>query len=210
MVLGKAVMDRRRGENAAVAAAPADDDVGAASSSLMNGCTPAIATIRSVASSSASVSASIAFQPRDRFTGTHASPQVLPADLRVEVAELESRQTRASAARSLDDPHVEVDAAVGAGVARRADDHRHPELARRQQHVLEIVRLPGARARRGIGPERNRADVVAAGVGRDAVRPRRDAKPEAFDADRRKTQVPVRADDAKRAHEPIAGKQGER
>ena len=57
-----------------------------------------------------------------------------------------------------------------------------PSSPRREQHVLEIVRLPRERAGRGVGAQRHGADVVAAGIGRDVVRPRGDADPEALDA----------------------------
>ena len=46
----------------------------------------------------------------------------------------------------LDDADEPVHPAVAAGVAGRADDHRHAESAGRQQHVLEIVPLPLQRA----------------------------------------------------------------
>ena len=92
--------------------------------------------------------------------------------------------------------HVQVDAAVGAGVARRADDHRHAKLARGEQHQLEVVRLPRERARRRVGAERNRTDVVAAGIGGDAVGPRGDAELEALVPHRREAEMPVRADDS--------------
>ena len=96
----------------------------------------------------------------------------------------------------LDDLHVKVDAAVRAGVAGRPDDHRDAELSRREQHLLEVVRLPRERAGRRVGTERNRADVVAPGVGRNIVRSRRDTDPEALDAKRRKSEMAVWTNDA--------------
>src|SRR5436190_23464316 len=96
----------------------------------------------------------------------------------------------------LDDPHVEIDTAVRAGVAGGADDHGDAELPRREQHVLKVVRLPCEWAGRCVGPERHRADVIAPGVGGDIVRSRRDTDLEAPDAKRRKSEVAVRTTNA--------------
>ena len=68
-----------------------------------------------------------------------------------------------------DDRDVEVDAAVGSGIAGGADDHRHADAAGADQHHLQIVRLPGERAGRGVGPERHRPDIVAAGIRGDII-----------------------------------------
>jgi hypothetical protein len=100
-----------------------------------------------------------------------------------------------------DDAQVQVDPAVRPGIAGRADDHRHAKLARRDEHELEVVRLPRKRARRRVGAEGNGPDVIAPGVRGDAIGTRSDAEAEALFARGREAQVPVRADDAHRLHD---------
>jgi hypothetical protein len=71
----------------------------------------------------------------------------------MEIAELEARQPMPSAIS-----RITTNRSTGcwAGVARGADDHRHTDPARREQHLLEIVRLPRQRAGRRIRGERSR------------------------------------------------------
>ena len=93
---------------------------------------------------------------------------------------------------------MKVDAAVAAGVAGRADDHRHAEPASGQQHVLEIVDLPLPRARRGIRAERPWADITRSRIGADQIGLGCEPDLEAPGLDRRESEMPVRADDAQR------------
>ena len=89
-------MDRRRGEHAAVAAAPADDHVGALleqSDERMH------ARHRDDALGGVELGFGqrrVAFEPRDRLAGAHPAPQVLHVDLGIEVAEPERREDDAS------------------------------------------------------------------------------------------------------------------
>ena len=203
VVFGKAMMKRRRRKHAAVAAPPADDHVGALLEQLdewmyarhrdypLRGVELGFGQCR------------VALEPQYDLAGAHAASQVLATDLGVEVADLEFRQLMLRG-KLPDDVHEEVDAAVGAGVAGRPDDHRHAQLPRGEQHVLQILGLPGERTGRGVGAERNRTDVVATGVGRDVVGTRRDAAPKALDPDGGESQVPVGADDAQRMHDSLA------
>src|SRR5215208_8228289 len=146
-------------------------------------------------------------ESKHALAGAHGAPDALLADLRIEVTELEALQPVLR--RELaDDLYVEIDAAVRAGVAGGPGDNRHAERARGEQHLLEVVRLPRERAGGSVAAERNRPDVVAAGVRGDVVRLGRHAELEAFDADRREAEVPVRADDLERFHARAKGRRG--
>src|SRR5690606_3868463 len=94
-----------------------------------------------------------------------------------------------------DDLHIHVDAAVRAGVAGRADQHGNADAARGEQHFLEVMLLPGARACTAVIAERHGADVVAAGVGGDEIGAGFHREAEAFGLEGREAQVAVRADD---------------
>jgi hypothetical protein len=96
----------------------------------------------------------------------------------------------------LDDADKPVDPAVAAGVAGRADDHRHAEPARRQQHVLEIVTLPLHRARRDVRAERPRTDITRPRIGADQIGRAIEPDLKARRLDRRKPEMPVGAQDA--------------
>src|SRR5580704_2190323 len=106
----------------------------------------------------------------------------------------ESRQC-VLASEVLDDLHEHVHAAVRACIAGRPDDHRYTEATRGEQHVLQIMRLPGERTRRDVGAEGTGADVAGAGIGADQIRLGRDADLEAAGLDRCETQVPIGTDD---------------
>ena len=98
-------------------------------------------------------------EPLDRVARRNLAVQILLADFRIEITDAEPRQS-VLAREFLDDSDKPVDAAVAASVGRRADDHRHPEPVRRQQHVLEIVLLPLQRARGYIRAERPGTDIA--------------------------------------------------
>ena len=93
-----------------------------------------------------------------------------------------------------DDADKQIDAAVAAAVARRADDHRHAETARREQHLLQFVDLPLARTRRDIGAERARPDIARPGIRADHIRLAAASYAEATGLDRRKAEMAVRTD----------------
>ena len=97
-----------------------------------------------------------------------------------------------------DDADEQIDPAVGAGVPGRADDHRHTETPRREQHRLEIVHLPLQRARRNIRAERYRPDIARSGIGADQIRLTVAADLKAAGLYRCKAQMSVRANDPKR------------
>src|SRR6185503_2465942 len=192
--LRKAVVDRRRGENAAVGAAPADDHVGALLQELEE---------RMNAGHGDDPLGRIQFnfrqilvriQAQDALARPHLPAHVLLVDFGIKVAELEAPQA-VLLGELLDDAHVEIDAAVRAGVAGRTDNTRRAGGARGEQHLLEVVRLPREGTGRSVAAERDRADVVAPGVRRDVVGARSDAELEALDADRCETEVAVRTDD---------------
>ena len=92
MVLGKAVMDGGRREHATVAAAPADDHVGALRQQRDERMDAGHRDdpLRGVELGLGQ--RLLRLESRDRLAGAHAPPQVLLADLGVEVAELEARQ----------------------------------------------------------------------------------------------------------------------
>src|SRR5208337_4174345 len=96
----------------------------------------------------------------------------------------------------LDDADKKVDPAVAAGVAGRADDHRHTEPARGQQHVLAIVDLPLPRTRWNIASERPRPDIARSGSGADQIGLGREAACEARGPDRREAEMPIGAKNA--------------
>jgi hypothetical protein len=85
---------------------------------------------------------------------------------------------------------------VGASVGRRADDHRHAEPARGQEHQLEIVPLPFLGTAVLVGAERLGADVRAPGVGDDGVGPARQPDLEAASLDGREAEVARRRENA--------------
>jgi len=89
--------------------------------------------------------------------------------------------------------HKPVDPAVAAGVAGRADDHRHAEPPRPQQHVLEIMPLPLHRARREIRAERPRTDIARPRICADQIMRAIEPDPKARRLDRRKPEMPVGA-----------------
>jgi len=93
---------------------------------------------------------------------------------------------------------VKVDPAVCAGVAGRADNHRHSEAASGEQHGFEIVPLPLPRARRDIGAERPRPDIARSGIRANQVWDAVAADPEAADLDWRKAEMSVRTDNSQR------------
>ena len=191
----EAMMDRRRRENAAIAAAPADDHVGALLQQVDE-------RVDAGHRDNSFGRVELRFGERrarveafDDGAATHASQQRLFVELRIEIANVEARQPMLRG-KLADDSHVEIDAAVRAGVARRSDDHRHAEPPCREQHVLEVLRLPSERARRRVGTKRHRPDVIASRIGRDVIGLRRDASFEAFGAKRRKAKMSVRTNDA--------------
>jgi hypothetical protein len=138
-------------------------------------------------------------QSLDDVALQHAGAQVVLAHVRVEIAELERREPMLFG-ETLDDAHEEVDAAPGAGVSRRPYDHRHAEFARGEQHLLEIVGLPRDGTGRDIAPQRHGPDVVAAGVGRNVIRTRRDPELETSGAYGCETQMSVGTDDFEGSH----------
>ena len=195
VVLGKALVEGGRGEDGGVAAAAADDDVGPALQRLDervhagHGDDPirAVQLFRGERRS--------AVQTLDHVAALHPAAQVLPVQLGVEGHQLEGLET-VLAAEVADHTDVHVDAAVGAGVARGADHHRHPLLARGEQHQLEVVLLPVVGADARVAAERPRPDVVAARVAAVVVGPGLGPDPEAALLGRGETHVPVGADDA--------------
>ena len=86
MILRKSVMDRRCGEHAAVAAAPADDHVGALAQQLDERMHAGHRDdpLRRVELGLGQ--RLVRLESRDRFTGAHARPQVLLADFGIEGA----------------------------------------------------------------------------------------------------------------------------
>ena len=96
MALGKAVMDRGCGEHAAVAAAAADDHVGALLQQLDERMHAGHRddSLRRVELGLGQ--RLMRLESRDRFAGAHAPPQVLLADFGIEIADLEARQADAS------------------------------------------------------------------------------------------------------------------
>ena len=88
MTLGKAVVDRRRREHATVAAAPADDHVGALPQQLDE---RMHAGHRDDPFGGVELGLGqrlMRFESRDRFARAHPPPQVLLADLGIEVTDI--------------------------------------------------------------------------------------------------------------------------
>jgi len=77
---------------------------------------------------------------------------------------------------------------------RIGDDFRH----QRRAALLEIVHLRLPRARRDVRAERHRPDIARPGIGADQIRLAIAADAEAAGLDRRKTEMPVRANDPQR------------
>ena len=98
------------------------------------------------------------------------------------------------------DRDIEINTAIGSGIAGGADDHRHADAAGANQHHLEIVRLPGEWAGRGVGPERHRPDIVAAGIRGDVIRSRLHAEPVTLGLDGGEAQMPIGRNDRHRLH----------
>ena len=157
----EAAADRRRGEDRAVGRAAADDDVAALVEQIdvrvnaghrhdaVGGVELALAQVGA------------AVETLDRRAGAHLAADVLLVHLGIEPAEAKGRQSMLGR-QFLDDRHIAVDAAVGAGVAGRADDHGHANASGGEQHLLEILPLPAERAGRRVGTQRHGSDVVAA------------------------------------------------
>jgi len=133
----------------------------------------------------------------DHIARADFAAQIILADLRIEIADAEPRQA-VLAGEVLDDADEPVDGAVAAGVTGRADDHRHAEPPRPQQHVLEIMPLPLHRARRDVRAERPRTDIARPRIGADQIRRAIEPDPKARRLDRRKPEMPVGTQDAQR------------
>ena len=200
----KAVVQRRRGKQCRIRAATANDHIGALSQQFdermhaghrhdaFRGIEFGLGQIR------------IAVQAADRTAAAYGFSHALLGDFRIKIAQPERRQLMFFGQR-LDHADVHVYAAVRAGVARRADDHGHTQLAGSQQHVLKILPLPGLGAGGGIRAQRDRADIVTARIGRNIVRAGLNAQLKTFGSQRRKAEVAVRADDLQGFHTMAGG-----
>ena len=191
----KAAADRRRREDRAIAAAPADDHVGVGIEQFNIGVDARDRDDMAGSIERRKVERRPPVEPFDSLAGEHAAPQFRRRDLRIEIAQAKLRQAmlRGDVADHRDE---QIDAAVAAGVARRADDHRHAEPARSEQHRFQILVLPLPRARRDVGSERPGADVAGAGIGADHIRLGGAADREAAGLDRREAEMPIRAQKA--------------
>jgi hypothetical protein len=204
VVGGEAVVQRRRGKERGVGTAPADDDVGPHLEQAPVGVHAGHGDDARGRIELGLGQVGEALEPAHARAVTQALAHPLGAHLRVEPPEPERRQA-VLRGQLPDDPAVQVHPAVRARVPGRADDHRHPQPARSQQHLLEVVALPAFRAAGGVGAQRHRADVVAAGVGGDDVRAGVDAELEARRTQGRETEVSVRADDLQGMHVGTGG-----
>ncbi|MGA7862698.1 MAG: hypothetical protein WCA23_01660 [Stellaceae bacterium] len=98
-------------------------------------------------------------ETRNRVAGQDAPTLRVFAHLGIEVADAKPGQL-VLIGKVPDDADEQINPPVGAGVPSRANDHRHAEASRREQHRLEIVHLPLQRARRDIRAERYRPDIA--------------------------------------------------
>ena len=153
--------------------------------------------MRSVASKVARSSGGRPSSPRISPSAAMCRRSAILADLRIEITDAKPRQP-VLLGKVLDDPDEQIDSAVAAGVAGRADDHRHAEASRGEQHRLEIIHLPLPRARRDIGAERHRPDVARTRVGADQIRLALAADAKAAGLDRREAEMPVWAHNPQR------------
>ena len=144
--LGKTAADCGRREKRAVAAATTGDDVGALVEQADVGVDAGHRDDPVGPLERGDIEGWPLIESGDRIAGSDAAVQNVPGDFGIEVAHAELLQA-AFAGKFLNDSDEQIDPAVGAGIARRADDHRHVEAARRGQHRLEIVSLPLQRAR---------------------------------------------------------------
>src|SRR5260370_4868255 len=157
--IGEALTYRRRRKDGAVAAAAADDDIGAPVEQLDVGVPPGPPHDTVGSAEGRQVDRRPSVEPVDRVARRDLAAQIVLTDLRVEIADAEPRQA-VLAGEVLYDADEPVDPAIAAGVGGRADDHRHAEPARPQQHVLQIVSLPLRPARRDVPAERPRTDIA--------------------------------------------------
>jgi hypothetical protein len=194
---GEAGAERGRGEEYAVAAAAADDDVGALVEQLDVGMDAGHRDHVVGGVESVRIEVGTIVEPLDGLAAVHGGAQPILGDARVEVAQPERRQV-VLGGQLLDDADEEINAAVAAGVAGRADDHDGAGPPCGEQHVLQVVRLPVERAGEpGVAAERDRTDVAASGVRDDEVRIMLQTEAEAGGSQRRVTEMPVGAQEAK-------------
>ena len=186
---------RRRGEDRAVAAAPADDHVGALVEQLDVGMHARPPRRCGRSPRAWRRRAPDAHRGRDRLAGLDRGAQLVLRHLGIEPAERNAGNPCLRASSWMM-PTNRSTRLLRAGVAGRADDHRHAEPPRRQQHLLEIVRLPGQRAGRGVGAQRHRPDIAGPELAQIRSGSDVDADIEAAGLDRREAEMPVGADDA--------------
>ncbi|MNV12912.1 hypothetical protein D3C71_1035360 [compost metagenome] len=193
------VVQRRGGKDRRIRTAPADDHIGAGLQQLQVGLHARHRhdAVRGVQLRFNQIG--IAVQARDGGAGAHLAAHELRVDFGIEVADLEGLQAMLLR-QFLDDADIQVDPAVRAGVARGSDDHRHALRARGQQHLLQVVALPGFGAGGGVGAQGHGTDIVAARIGGDVIGLPTHAGLETLGTQGREAQVSIRTNNSQGAH----------
>src|SRR5439155_6065987 len=126
--LRKAGPDRRCRKDRAIAAAPADDHVGAFVEELNVRVDPSHGDDTLGRVQGGEVERRPRVEPRDLVASLDAPTQRILADLRIEITDAKPGQP-VLLRKLANDADEQIDPAVAAGIAGRADDHRHAEAS---------------------------------------------------------------------------------